>query len=208
MKQEPILAYENSYEIERLTGMVLENLGHMETIVHEYHKLELGTLTNFELLPLVTNTTAFVREKMLVTITELPSYGGLKMRPEAVLDTLELPDLTVLHKACRSFKKVSTTIQYDIGFFRMKGKSVELNQELFKARLDAFRIYAITPKEQAMFTAYKGLIDAYSALDIAAKQFVAPGGLDNFNLQRLIEKDNRGRFILNENIYRQFCGKF
>jgi hypothetical protein len=208
MKQEPVLAYENSFEIERLQNLVQENLGHMETIVHEYHKLELGTLTNFELLPLVTNTSTFIREKMLTTIVELPSYGGLKMRPEAVLDTLELPDLTVLHKACRAFKKVSTTIQYDIGFFRMKGKSVELNHELLKARLDAFRIYAVTPREVAMFNAYKGLIDAYSALDMAAKQFVAPGGVDNFNLQRLIEKDNQGRFILNENIYRQFCGKF
>jgi hypothetical protein len=208
MKQEPILAYENSFEIDRLTAMVHDRLAKLNAVVDEFHQLGLGQVTNTELFPLVTKTTQFVKDKTLSTIVELPSYGGFKMKPEAFLDTLELPDLSGLYEACRGFKKQCQNIQYDMMFYRMKGKVVEINSEILRARIDAFRIYAATPKEQGVFNAYQALIDAYGLLDGAVRQYVAPGGLDNFNLQRLIEKDHKGKFTINENVYRQLCGKF
>lgn len=139
----------------------------LKQVIVEYNKFDLDPFEPEILNQLLADPIAFVREQCLSRI-EVPAIGGFKMKREALLDSLDLPDMNPLQKAVETIKKYNLTpgAYFDLpGDFIITDGEVSTKEEVRKAIAEGFRLYAEKPNELEAADAYIAFINAWRKLD-------------------------------------------
>jgi hypothetical protein len=199
------LVSENVGMVRHLTALHNETLSRLNQINDEYKKLNFGPLDTPELKSLFHHTDIFVKDQAANMIGELPSFNGFKMKREAFLETIELPDTSSIKAKIGALKDYwqrnhSNAVLLDS--FEMYEGDVRIIEEKFVAALDGHRIFATTEKEKETFTAMDNILKAYKALDaIVKKNIQGCSGLNNWEKEKYLKMSMEGNLEINSELY-------
>lgn len=171
------------HTVKQITKLHTETLTRLNQIHDEYKKLALSPINTVELKHLIHHTDNLIKSKCEELIGELPSYGGLKVKKEALMDSLELPNysaITAKVRELREFWNKNEGNPLILDRFEMQSGQVVLNEASLTVFIDSKRLYAVTEREKEVFTAMKNFLDAYNALDDVAKKYMGGALKDRY----------------------------
>lgn len=169
-----ILVHESG-RIAELKNIYPEILNRLNDINNSYKQTGFPPLTTDGLKMLYHNADDFIRKQAESLIGEIPSFGGLSMRKDAFIDTLQLPDTSVIKSKARmlsEFLKVNHLNALVLDVFEVEDGSIILNEDRFNKMLDQMRVYAVTDRQIETYEAITNFIDAYNRLDKVCKKYI------------------------------------
>lgn len=150
-----------------------------------------------DLSQLAANGETFIRERIA---NELPaqSFGAFKLKREAAVSLLELPDFTELNEVADECKSAPST-QY----YKLSGDTVTINQD----ELDkAIQSHTLTAKTSGQIALWKAHNEASAALN-KLNQLLSEGMDRQLTLDKSLFRVDQGKVIPNTFFY-QRNGKF
>lgn len=149
----------------------------LQSLVDEYNKLDIGPLSNKGALEsLMLSKSSYCRSIIKLSMEPVKVKAGQRTytaRPDAVLDTMELPDFSEVERLAT---ECSAEARIHMRFLDYDGKKVTIPESCIEQLRKESSILADTPKKLKLLEAVR---DAEKALDAVQK---AVAGINGFGI--------------------------
>jgi hypothetical protein len=175
-KKQPVVVYEDQVSIEATRSKAYGIGSVAGKVIGEFNKVGLKEFEPADFVFLLNDAEGYIKALCLEKIGETETIGGFKTKKTALLDQLELPDISALQSAVNALKIYlgwPTPTFHLLSDFEIDGDKVTPIEDLLEARLNGFRIIATEEHEVEADKAYKEFIRAFKALnDLMAKRSI------------------------------------